>query len=140
MRMKRFLGLGMAVMMALSAPVNANAEETPVRTVWAGDGAGSVTPMAQNIDARNWRRGASRAKNWRPLAPRQIVKRLARRGYRGFNSLARRGSVYVVRARGRSGYRERLVVSAFSGKIVERNIVRRPERSRGQRRLELIWR
>lgn len=57
------------------------------------------------------------------LGPRQIVRRLHRKGYKRIGNLRARGDVYVVRAHGRRGVPQRLVVDAYSGRIVGRAVV-----------------
>lgn len=57
------------------------------------------------------------------LRPRQIVRRLERRGFYDVHNLRPRGDVYVARARGPRGVPQRLVIDAYSGEIIGRTVI-----------------
>lgn len=57
------------------------------------------------------------------LGPRQIVRRLHRQGFHRIGNPRPRGDVYVLRAHGPRGVPQRLVVDAYSGRIVGRTVI-----------------
>lgn len=59
------------------------------------------------------------------LGPRQIARRLNRKGYYGIRGIRPRGDVYLVRARGWRGKPLQLVVDAYSGRVLDRSRARR---------------
>ena len=58
------------------------------------------------------------------LTPRQVVRKLKKRGFYDFRKVRDKGSVYVVKAHGRRGNLVRVVVHARSGEILERRVLR----------------
>ncbi|SDU36002.1 hypothetical protein [Stappia sp. ES.058] len=97
---------------APSAPLSATAD------------AGQVIKVGQRIRRHRDRR----------LGPRRIVRKLHRRGFRNVSRVRARGDIYIVRANGRRGAPLRLVVDAYSGKVVGRTVLRGPGRGRGGHR------
>jgi hypothetical protein len=62
---------------------------------------------------------------WGRMGPRQIKRSLRQRGFQRIRILDVRGPVYVVKARGWRGRKVRLVVDAFNGQILRRNVTGR---------------
>lgn len=83
----------------------------------------SAAPVSASLDIQlvGHRRGPGYRSH--RLGPRQIVRRLHRKGYKRIGNLRSRGDVYVVRAHGRRGVPQRLVVDAYSGQVVGRTVV-----------------
>ncbi|GGF04694.1 hypothetical protein H1W37_11840 [Stappia taiwanensis] len=78
------------------------------------------------VQLAGWRgRGWHRGYRLERLRPRQIARRLNRKGYYGIRRIRPRGDVYVVRARGWRGKPVRLVVDAYSGRVLDRSRARR---------------
>ena len=69
------------------------------------------------------------------LAPRQIVNRLHRQGFRDISNVRPQGHVYVAHARGHRGIPQRLVVDAYSGQVVGRSPIGRGHGRGGYGRL-----
>jgi hypothetical protein len=109
----------------LSAPV---AQALDARAGISGRAAATTSATAtadvQLIGGRHWRGGRHwGGHRYERLRPRQIKRRLARRGFFQMRGMRMRGDVYVLRARGPRGVKQRLVVDAYSGRIVGRTVV-----------------
>ena len=86
----------------------------------------TTTADVQLVGGRHWRGGRHwGGHRYERLRPRQIKRRLARHGFRHMRGMRMRGDVYVLRARGPRGAKQRLVVDAYSGRIVGRTVIGR---------------
>lgn len=104
--------LGFLISISGAQALDARAGKTP-----------TATPASASVEIQlvGHRRGPGYRSD--RLGPRQIVRRLHRKGYKRIGNLRARGDVYVVRAHGRRGVPQRLVVDAYSGRVVGRTVV-----------------
>ena len=113
----RAMILSAALAVLISAPVAIAAPAgSAAKPALSGTAAGSAP--VQMVDHR-WGRHRDRR-----MGPRRIVRKLHRRGFTNIWRVRSRGDVYIVRANGRRGAPLRLVVDAYSGKIIGRTVVR----------------
>ncbi|MAA98855.1 MAG: hypothetical protein CMN87_16460 [Stappia sp.] len=84
----------------------------------------TATADVQLVGGRHWRGGRHwGGHRYERLRPRQIKRRLARHGFRHMRGMRMRGDVYVLQARGPRGVKQRLVVDAYSGRVVGRTVI-----------------
>lgn len=118
-----------ATVAALAGPAAAEA-----RSLRGADHAVQTDARVTTVDWRGDRhrpRHGARGHHSR-LHRGQIVRRLAWRGYYGFSSIRARGDIYRVDAIAPRGFRVRLVVDAYSGKVLNRHRIGRGWHARGQ--------
>ncbi|WP_186394667.1 hypothetical protein [Stappia sp. TSB10GB4] len=113
---KSLLAAAAVLGLALAAP---SAQAFEIRT--GGPSAG----LSIEVQVAGYRGHDRRGYRLDKLAPRQIVHRLHRQGYRDISNLRSQGHVYVAHARGHRGMSQRLVVDAYSGEVVGRSPIGR---------------
>lgn len=75
----------------------------------------SAPAQAQFLGYWGWRSGQIRE----IVPPSFIYRRLRARGYRVLSALQRNGGVYLADVRDRRGHRQRLVIDAYSGAVLQ---------------------
>ncbi len=111
---KKVTGLAVAAVVVLgvsgaAAPANAGAK-------FIYDGPNLSVQVTQVHSKKNdhWGKGQHRALN-----KKQVKRRLRAWGYRNFKKVRRKGDVYIVKASWQGQNRARLVVDAYSGRIIK---------------------
>lgn len=99
---------------AMAAPKIHRAENPNVTQVGGGR-------PHHSLEQRRWH--GHRPDRWERMGPRQIRRSLRHRGFDHIRILDTRGPVYVVKAHGWRGAPLRLVVDAFSGRILRQDLM-----------------